>query len=131
MRKLLTRLFRRNTTTTEQIPSDETPATDYLVLLQLEDGADPVPMTLGDLLECDTKEKLLRRAAEKTGDARATTKRRPRPDPADFKGRPIRDYLEARGVPENTSRYTTESGITTLYYRFGPGGPRRRSSDGR
>ncbi len=86
-------------------------ASDYLVLVQIQAGADPVPMTLGELQECDTLEKLLRRAAEKTeasGTAPATGRR---PNPADFRGRPIGDHLKALGVPEDTSRYEKEQDV--------------------
>jgi hypothetical protein len=46
-------------------------------------------------------------------------KRHALPDPEDFKGRPIIEYLKACGVREDTSRYEKEWGVTTLYFRLG------------
>ena len=121
MKKFLTRLFGGNTS--PEPSTIRTPVADYLVLVQVREGAEPVPMTLGDLLECDTRETLLQRAAEKTEDAAKRAGSRgetpTRPDPADYEGRPIGDYLDALGVPEDTSRYETEEGATTLYHRLG------------
>lgn len=50
-----------------------------------------------------------------------------KPDPEEFKGRPISEYLRARGVPEDTSRYEKERGVTTLYFRLGDLRPKPRS----
>lgn len=64
-------------------------------------------MTLAEMRACETLADLRRRARERAGDP---------PDPADFKGRPIGYYLKALGVPENTSRYAREKGVTKLVF---------------
>ena len=123
MKKFLARLFGANASpepSNSQTPA-ATDAIEPLVLVQVREGTEPVPMTLGDLRECDTLEKLLQRAAETTEDAAKCADSRgvtpTRPDPKDYKDRPIGDYLKALGVPEDTSRY--ESGTTTLHFRLG------------
>ncbi|HMS71525.1 MAG TPA: hypothetical protein PKB03_00690 [Baekduia sp.] len=89
-----------------------TPAEDYLVAVHLG-GQRPgtVRFTRRELLEFENLHDLLVRAAERTENAR--------PDPADFKDRPIGDYLDALGVPEDTARYQRERGVTTLHVRLG------------
>ena len=104
VKTFLARLFGGRAKPVESPAAD---AADYLVLVQVGEGAEPVPMTLGDLLECDTREKLLQRAAEKTDDAAKRADRR------------IIDHLKSLGVPEDISRYKNEEGTTTLYYRLG------------
>ena len=111
------RAGRRSRRTTNANGSQATaPAGDYLVEVDLgrhAGGERPatVQFTLGELLECETLDELLRRARDKAAPVRS--------DPAEFKGRPIIDHLKALGVPEDTARYERERGVTTVYVRLG------------
>lgn len=131
MRQFFSRVFRRTSVasgaSTQTAPDpaerDAVEVTDYPVLLELEEGAGPVLLTLGDLFECETRDELRQRAAERVASRQSRAGDDPRPDPADYKGRPIGDFLTALGSTEDTSHYARERGITTVFHRLG-----RRSS---
>jgi len=107
---------RSSTATQTSTTAEATAAAEDFVTVDVGRRSDgtrraTVSFTLSELRECGTVDELLRRAEERATPAR--------PDPADFKGRPIGDYLDALGVPEDTSRYESELGVTTLHMRLG------------
>lgn len=108
---------RRRGSNTATDPEAASAAPGYHVQLSVppEDGGEPasVGFTLGELLEIDTLDELLERAAAKPARNEALA------NPDSFKGRPIGDYLKALGVPEDTSRYEDEEGVTTINFNLG------------
>lgn len=119
--KLRAGLGRKRSTSTAPAAVKTTAADDFLVELSVpsEDGGEPVTtrFTLGELLEIETLAELRARAAEKAARAADLADdsgaAKPRPNPEDFKGRPIGDYLQALGVPESADRYESEKGVTS------------------
>lgn len=112
MKQVLARLLRRRPVRSRKTAGERSGSEGPLVSVQVRAGERPVAMTLDEVGECGTADELLRRA-----EARSAA----RPDPADFAGRPIGDLLKALGVPEDTSRYEREEGVTTLVFRLGRG----------